>query len=64
MVELNNHQKAAVRIKLDRGEDFYRLIGAMGGAKSRGGGFTGDSERARLAGKRGGRPRRHPVTAR
>lgn len=45
------------------GKDFYRKIGAMGGAKSVGGGFASEtvgkdgltgSERARQAGRKGG----------
>ena len=48
---------------------YYRKIGAMGGAKSRGGGFGSDKvgkdgltghERARLAGMKGGRASRLP----
>lgn len=36
----------AANVKL-YGPDYYAVIGAKGGKKSRGGGFTGDSERAR-----------------
>lgn len=48
---------------------YYRKIGAMGGAKSRGGGFGSDKvgkdgltghERARLAGMKGGKASRLP----
>jgi hypothetical protein len=48
---------------------YYRKIGAMGGAKSRGGGFGSDkvgkdgltgAERARLAGIKGGKATRIP----
>lgn len=50
-------------------KEYYRRIGAMGGAKSRGGGFGSDKvgadgltghERARLAGMKGGRASRLP----
>ncbi len=37
------------------GSDFYQRIGAQGGKRSRGGGFAADRERAREAGRRGGR---------
>lgn len=36
------------------GQDFYRVIGAMGGRKSRGGGFAKYPELARSAGRKGG----------
>lgn len=36
------------------GEDFYREIGRKGGRLGHTGGFHGNSERAKLAGKRGG----------
>jgi general stress protein YciG len=50
-------KKAAERnIKL-HGADFYARIGAMGGKKSRGGGFA-DRELARRAGAIGGRKSR------
>lgn len=48
-------QKAAETNKERNGKDFYVKIGALGGAKSRGGGFAADPERARLAGKKGGK---------
>jgi len=46
--------KAAITNKAKYGEDFYKRIGATGGAKSRGGGFAYDHELARLAGRLGG----------
>lgn len=50
--------KAAKTNKLRHGSDFYRKIGAMGGAKSRGGGFAYDRALAREAGRRGGKASR------
>lgn len=41
-----------------------RMIGARGGKKSTGGGFTGDSERARMLGKIGGLSRKKARDAR
>lgn len=56
---MNAHQKAgklaAKRIKDKYGKDFFKTIGAKGGTISRGGGFTNDPDRAREAGKLGGR---------
>jgi general stress protein YciG len=46
--------KAAIKNKEKYGFDFYRRIGALGGKKSRGGGFAYDTEMARLAGRLGG----------
>ncbi len=46
-------KRAAKKVKETYGEDFFKKIGAKGGAKSRGGGFTGDSKRASEAGKAG-----------
>lgn len=40
------------------GEDFYQKIGKLGGAKSRGGGFAYDREKAREAGRIGGKASR------
>lgn len=40
------------------GADIYQRIGAMGGKKSRGGGFSGNSEAAKAAGKLGWEKRR------
>ncbi len=37
------------------GEDFYKKIGTLGGAKSRGGGFAYNRELAREAGRKGGK---------
>lgn len=45
---------AAATNKRKYGDDFYKRIGAIGGRNGRGGGFAGNSERARLAGKIGG----------
>lgn len=50
--------KAAKTNKLRHGSDFYRKIGAMGGAKSRGGGFAYDRALASRAGKLGGKASR------
>lgn len=51
--------KAAATNKAKYGPDFYRNIGRMGGMMSVGGGFTGNPEAARIAGRKGGRaPRR------
>lgn len=56
--------KAAKTNKQKYGADFYKRIGALGGLKSRGGGFASDKvgadgltgqERARLAGAKGGK---------
>jgi general stress protein YciG len=46
-------KRAAKKVKETYGEDFFKKIGAKGGAKSRGGGFTGDPQRASEAGKAG-----------
>ena len=55
--------KAAEANKAKHGLDFYKRIGAIGGTKSRHGGFASEKvgkdgltgkERARLAGKKGG----------
>lgn len=46
--------KAAQTNKERHGEDFYVRIGAMGGKKSRGGGFAANRELARAAGRKGG----------
>ena len=56
--------KAAATNKILYGEDFYRKIGAIGGKKSKGGGFGSEIigsdgltgyERARIAGTKGGK---------
>lgn len=46
-------KKAVRTIKLTR-PNFYRTIGAMGGAASKGGGFAKNPELARIAGRKGG----------
>jgi len=50
-------QRAAQTNKEKHGEDFYKRIGASGGRKSRGGGFTGRPDLAQAAGTKGGRAR-------
>lgn len=47
--------RAAKTNKQRHGVDFYQRIGKSGGAKSRNGGFAADRERAREAGRKGGR---------
>lgn len=47
-------QKAAAKNKA-KDPDFYKKIGAIGGAKSRTGGFYSNRELARIAGAKGGR---------
>lgn len=48
--------KKTAQINKERhGEDFYVKIGALGGAKSRNGGFAQNRELAREAGRIGGR---------
>ncbi len=47
-------RKASETNKLRYGRDFYRDIGKLGGEKSRGGGFSRDSDLAREAGRKGG----------
>ena len=46
--------KAAQTNKKRYGKEFYVRIGAMGGTKSRGGGFAANPELARVAGRIGG----------
>lgn len=46
---------AAATNKRIHGEDFYVRIGALGGKKSRTGGFYANRELARIAGAKGGR---------
>lgn len=48
--------KNAAKTNKERyGEDFYIKIGALGGKKSKGGGFAKYPELAREAGRKGGR---------
>ena len=42
-------RKAAARNKKLYGDDFYAIIGAKGGKKSRNGGFAANRELARIA---------------
>lgn len=56
-------QKAAAK-NLANDPDFYRRIGAKGGANGRTGGFAANPELARIAGAKGGRiSRRKKVVA-
>jgi hypothetical protein len=48
-------KKCAAINKATYGEDFYKRIGAMGGAKGTTGGFAANRELARRAGALGGR---------
>jgi general stress protein YciG len=52
-------KKAAAKNKELYGDDFYRSIGAKGGANSNTGGFAKDPTRARSAGTAGGKKSRH-----
>lgn len=63
---LEGGRKAAETIKARYGKDHYNKIGEIGGKKSRNGGFASDkrdknglsgSERAKLAGSKGGKNR-------
>ena len=47
--------KAALTNKTRHGKEFYAKIGAIGGRKSRGGGFAANRELARKAGAIGGK---------
>lgn len=47
-------RKAAATNKQRYGANFYETIGALGGRKSRGGGFAKNPNLAREAGRRGG----------
>jgi general stress protein YciG len=47
-------RKAASTNKTRYGANFYETIGALGGKKSRGGGFAKNPDLAREAGRRGG----------
>lgn len=46
---------ACQTVKQKYGKDFYRLIGSMGGKKSRTGGFYADRKLASIAGSKGGK---------
>lgn len=46
--------KAAITNKMRYGKNFYWTIGALGGRKSRGGGFAQNPDLAREAGRKGG----------
>lgn len=48
-------QKTAETNRRKYGADYYARIGAIGGKKSRGGGFAANKELARIAGAKGGR---------
>lgn len=50
--------QAARTNKVKYGEDFYAVIGAMGGKKGTTGGFYANRELAREAGRRGGQKSR------
>ncbi len=59
-------RKAAATNKQRYGVNFYESIGALGGRKSRGGGFAKNPDLAREAGRRGGmasRRRKAPAQA-
>jgi general stress protein YciG len=47
-------KKAATTNKERHGENFYRVIGKIGGSKGHTGGFYADRERAARAGRIGG----------
>jgi hypothetical protein len=51
---ISGGKSAAATNKKRHGEDFYVKIGAMGGRKSRTGGFYANRELAREAGRKGG----------
>lgn len=55
-------KKAAATNMLRHGEDFYRRIGAKGGANGHTGGFAANPELAKIAGRKGGKiSRRGPA---
>lgn len=47
--------QAAATNKTRHGENFYAVIGRLGGMKSRNGGFAANRELASRAGRKGGR---------
>lgn len=51
-------KKAAETNKKRYGKDFYRRIGELGGQSSHTGGFYGNSEKAREAGRKGHQSRK------
>lgn len=59
----NGGEKAAQTNKRRYGMDFYERIGAIGGRKSRGGGFAKNPELAREAGRKGGMASRRRKSA-
>lgn len=65
-------KRAANTNKTRYGDDYYEMIGAAGGKKSRGGGFASNKigadgltgrERAEIAGRKGGKISKRPVNA-
>lgn len=55
MAGTNAGGKRAAQTNKERyGDNFYKTIGALGGLKSRGGGFARDPELASRAGRLGG----------
>lgn len=52
--------KASKTNKKRHGRNFYKMIGILGGQKSRGGGFAANPELAREAGRKGGSISRKP----
>lgn len=54
-------KKAVESVRKRYGDDHYRQIGAIGGSRGRGGGFTGRPDLARHAGRLGGRISRRGV---
>lgn len=56
-------KKFAKRMKAQHGKNYFKELGSKGGKLSTGGGFTGDSDRARIEGAKGGRPAQYRVQA-
>lgn len=56
-------KKAAAKNKQRHGAKFYATIGAIGGTKSKRGGFAYNRELARQAGAKGGRKSRRSKAA-